>query len=237
MASKKLQKKTVRPVRRRKVTVNEVPFEEQMTEEERPVDSLNSPEVKPQDKNRSIYGAVAIAIILAGVYLVKNGYIVAAMVNGKPIFSWQVTKILYNRYGQQTLEGVITESLIDTEAAKKNISVSQQDVDAQEKQVLKSFGNSVSLDDLLKYQGLTKSDFDSQIRLQLTVEKLVGSDVKVTDAEVTNYLATESGTLTATTEAEMKDEAREKIRQDMISKRVQPWFSKIRESAKIIRFP
>ena len=47
--------------------------------------------------------------------------------------------------------------------------------------LVKTLGPDVKLDDLLKYQGMTKTDFENQIRLQLTVEKILGKDVAVAE--------------------------------------------------------
>ena len=55
---------------------------------------------------------------------------------------------------------------------------------------------------------MTKTDFENQIRLQLTVEKILGKDVAVADTEVDDFIAKNRTTMTATGEAELRGEAR-----------------------------
>jgi hypothetical protein len=198
------------------------------------------PEMVPMNqssKNRSaLYGGIVVVAVIAGVILFKNGLLLSAVVNGRPIFSWQLGSQLMSRYGKQTLEGMITEKMIDGEAMKNNVSISQSDIDAREQEMIKQFGPNVKLDDLLKYQGLTKADLDSQIRIQLEVEKILSKDVKVSDSDVSNYIASNSGKLTATDEAAMKDEARKALTQEELTKKIQPWFNELKNKSKIVRF-
>ncbi len=179
---------------------------------------------------------VILLLTLVGVFLVNKGGILAAVVNGKPIFRWQLNKILVNRYGKQTLEGMISEALIAQEAKKEGIVISQEDVDSKVKAVVKGLGQNVSLDDVLKFQGMTRADFESQIRLQLTVERLLGKSITITEGDVDAYIATNSATLTATEPAVLREEARKAILNTKINEKLQPWFLDLEQKAKILRF-
>jgi len=186
--------------------------------------------------SRNLIGLFLIILILIAVFLVRKGYILSALVNGRPIFGWNLNRILNQRYGKQTLEAMITESLIEYEAEKNGISVTAQDIEARQNEILKNIGSEVSIDDLLKYQGLTREDFENQLKIQLAVEKILIKDINVTDSEVDNFIATNSTRLNATDAAELKIEAKKAITDERISKKMQSWFNDIREKAKIIRF-
>ena len=182
---------------------------------------------------------VAIIVIVLGlvaIFMSNKGLLVAALVNGKPIFRWQLTRVLTSRFGGQTLESMISQALIDEEARKAGISVPQEDIAKKESDLVQSLGGSMSLDDVLKYQGMTKADFEDQLRLQITVEKLLGKDITITDDEITNYIATSGSTLTATDEAGLREEAKQAIFSQQINEKLQTWFSEIRTKAKILRF-
>lgn len=182
---------------------------------------------------------VALVVLVLGliaIFVSNKGLLVAGMVNGKPIFRWELNSVLVSRFGKQTLEGMISERLISQEAARAGVSVSQAELDAKTKLLVDSLGGGMSIDQLLSYQGMTRADFDSQLRLQLTVEKLLGKDIRVTDDEIANYIATNSATLTATDEAGIKEEARQAIMSQRISEALQPWFTDIKEKANILRF-
>jgi hypothetical protein len=185
--------------------------------------------------NNAKIGIILIVLVLLGVLLVRKGYIVAATVNNQPIFSWSLTSALMNRYGKQTLEGMITEQLIYQEAAKNNVSVSADDLKIREEEMVKNIGADVKLDDLLKYQGMTRADFDSQVKLQLLVEKILGKDVNFTDAQLDNFISTSSAMLVATDSAQRKVEAKKVLTEQEINAKIQPWLLELKNNAKILR--
>ncbi|MEK7119905.1 MAG: hypothetical protein AAB889_05290, partial [Patescibacteria group bacterium] len=94
----------------------------------------------------------------------------------------------------------------------------------------------VNIDDLLKYQGMTKSDFENQIRMQLTVEKVLGRDLVITDTDIDNFIATNRATLVSTEAAALRQEAKNAITSQKVSEKLQPWFMELKDKAKILRF-
>lgn len=182
------------------------------------------------------YIIAVLAVILVLAFATNKGFVVAAIVNGKPIFRWTLSKTLMSKFGTQTLESMITEDLISQEAKKANITVSQIEIDAKEQEILTSFGGGVTLPDLLKFQGMTKEDLDSQVGLQLKITKLLGKDIAITDSDITDYISKNKDQLTATGEAELKTEARDAILNQKIGEKVQPWFTELRSKANILKF-
>ncbi|MCX6793705.1 MAG: SurA N-terminal domain-containing protein [Candidatus Gottesmanbacteria bacterium] len=193
----------------------------------------------PQPARRFPLTKIALIIVVLGlvaIFVSNKGLLVAAVVNGRPIFRWQLNSVMTSRYGQQTLDSMISQTLIDEEAGKAGISVAATDIAKKESDLVKSLGGNVSIDDVLKYQGMTKADFEDQLRLQLTVEKLLGKDITITDADVDAYIATNQATLTATDEAGLKEEAKQAIFSQQINDKLQTWFSEVKTKAKILRF-
>jgi hypothetical protein len=180
--------------------------------------------------------SIILGIIILFLVALYRGWVVSAIVNGKPIFRWTVSSTLMSRFGQETLENMITERLIADEANKSNIEVTQSEIDAKEQEILNSFGGNVTLDEVLQYQGMTKTDFDEQIKLQMLLTKLIGKDIVITDDEIANYRATNSATLVATDEAGLQAEAREAILTQQVGEKIQPWFTDLRNKAKIFKF-
>lgn len=187
-------------------------------------------------ENTKLLYLIVLVLALGALLLTNKSLLVSAVVNGKPIWSWQLNKTMSSRFGKQTLEGMISESLIADEARKSGVVVAQSDIDAKQAEVLKSLGGNVKLDDLLKYQGMTKSDFDNQIRLQLTVQKILGKDMVISDTDVDNFIASNAAQLVATEEAMMRTEARQAIMDQKIGEKLQPWFLELKQKAKILRF-
>ena len=180
--------------------------------------------------------AIVLGVIILLLVAINRGWIVSAIVNGKPIFRWTVNSTLMSRFGQQTLENMITERLIADEAKKAKVVVTKTEIDAKEQEILKSFGGNVTLDEVLTYQGMTKADFDEQIKLQMLLTKLIGKNIVITADDIANYRATNSATLVATDEASIQAEAREAILTQQVSEKIQPWFTELRSKAKIFKF-
>ena len=178
----------------------------------------------------------ALVVILGGLLLTNKGILFAAIVNGKPIFSWELNHMLKARFGEQTLEGMIGERLVFEEAQNKGVSVSQEEMDAKKAEIVASLGGDAQFEDLLKFQGMTREDFEHQIRLQLLVQKLLGNDVEVTEEEVDAYIANNRAMLTATDPAQLRTEARTVILDQKVSEKIQPWFLELKENAKVMRF-
>ena len=196
----------------------------------------------PSGRMKSVWGSprvrwllLALLVILVGFFLVKKGYVVAAVVNGKPIFRWELNKQLATRFGQQTLESMITERLITGAAQKEGVITSQADVDAKVVSITQTLGPDVNLEELLQYQGMTKEDFENQIRLQLTVEKVLGKCVTVEESEIDTFIQGNRETMTATDEASLRSEARNTLLSQKTSEKMQPWLMELRDKAKITK--
>lgn len=179
---------------------------------------------------------IGLGVLLLVLGSVNKGLVLAAVVNGQPIFSWQLNNTLRTRYGQQTLEGMIGEVLIEKEAQKSGVVISSEEIQAKQKEILSSLGTEVSLTDFLQFQGLTEADFNQQLRVQLTVEKLLSKDLTVTDADIDNYIATSSSLLTATEPAALREEARKAIVGNAVSEKLQSWFLDLRQQSNVVKF-
>jgi hypothetical protein len=179
---------------------------------------------------------VVLVLLLIGVVAARKGLLFAAMVNGKPIFRWDLSNVLMSRYGTQTLEGMISEKLIDDAAQKEGVNVSKSDMDTKTNQLVKSLGGSVDIDQVLKIQGMTRADFDKQLKMQLTVEKIVGKGLTITDNDADMFIATNRAQLTATTEADMRSEAKTMLLEKEVQEKFQSWFTDLKAKAQIVRF-
>lgn len=179
-------------------------------------------------------GLMAIALLI--LVSANKGLIVAAIVDGRPIFSWQLNSTLRTRYGQQTLEGMIGEVLIQKEAQKAGVTVSADDLKGKQKEILSSLGTEVSLEDFLKFQGMTETDFNQQLKMQLTVERLLTKNMNVSEADIDNFIATNSATLMATEPAKLREEAKKAIMNNEVSEKLQPWFLELRQKSTVMKF-
>lgn len=208
-------------------------------DEKREEENLFHFEDSAPKKKRPMWHIMVVVLLivgLIGLLITNRSMFIAAIVNGQPIFRWDLNSVLATRYGQQTLDGMLTERLIADEAKKTNISISQAEIDARGEEILKSFGSTLSVEEFLKLQGLSKAEFDTQLKLQLTVQKILSKDLVITDTDISNYIASNSATLIATEPGAMKEEAKNAILDMHVSEKFQTWIQEIREKASIQRF-
>jgi len=219
---------------KRKTTKIELPKEFDVSA---PSDHKCSGCCSPLNKiSKTGYAAIIFTAVILFLIAINRGLVFAAIVNGKPIFRSTLIKTLTTRYGQQTLDNMISERLIADEAKKLGVTVTKEEIDTKEQDILKSFGGNVTIDEILKYQGMTKTDFDEQIRLQMLLTKLIGKNITISDDDISNYIATNSAVLTATDEAGMRTEAKDAILMEKVGEQIQTWFTDLKNKAKIMKF-
>ncbi|HEY4523554.1 MAG TPA: SurA N-terminal domain-containing protein [Candidatus Paceibacterota bacterium] len=132
---------------------------------------------------------VLCVLALGGFAYYYKGLIIAATVNGMPISRLSVIQELEKTSAKQVLDAMINKKLIESEAAKKGIAVSDDEIQAELIRVennIKLQGS--TLDAALKSQGLTIDYLKQEIITQKKLEKLLGDKVKVTDVEIDKYI-------------------------------------------------
>lgn len=198
----------------------------------------SAPAQKPTKFRRS-YVLIALGIIALGVLLyLGRGLFVAAVVNGQPISRWTIIKEAEKQSGRQALDTTVRNTLIEQEARKANVTVSNQEIDDEIKKVESSLSKQgQKLDDVLAMQGMTREDLRRLIRLDKLVGKIVGRDVKVTDEEVNDYLTKNKELLPQNqSEDELKKTATEQIKQQKLNDKIRTWLESLQTKAKIMYF-
>lgn len=196
----------------------------------------NLPAGKAGKKAVTLLG-LGIILVVALLYFFK-GLFIAAMVNGEPISRVSVIKELEKQSGKATLESLITKKLILQEAKNRNIEIGQKEIDAEIKKIETNLkGQGTTLDQALSLQGMTKDQLISEVRLQLAIQKLVSSDVKITDKEVADFLTTNKGQFPeGASEEEMKKEATEQIKSQKLQEKTQAFLADLQKKAKVLKF-
>ena len=187
----------------------------------------------PKKKWTFIIGFV-IVLLLILVYL-NLGIFLAATVNGQPITRLQLAKELEKQGGKQVLDSIITQKLIDQEAKKKGIVVSQQDLDNEIKAIesqLKAQGT--DLDTALAFQGQTRAQLQDSLKLKIQVEKLIADKISISEEEITTYFNENKTSFVENAKLEdVKSQITETIRQTKLSQEYQTWLQELKSISKI----
>ncbi|MFA6017385.1 MAG: SurA N-terminal domain-containing protein [Patescibacteria group bacterium] len=182
-----------------------------------------------------------IVLVVVGLIYFGTKMFFAASVNGQLINRLTVIKELEKQGGQKTLDTIILKTLIGQEAKKRKLSVSAADVSAEISKIEKNVtSQGTTLDALLQQQGMTKSDLEDEIRIQLLVTKMVDNNITVTDKEVTDYLESQkqqTSLSSAQPAPELtKDQAVAAIKQQKLQAEIQKFVADLKAKAKINYF-
>lgn len=174
---------------------------------------------------------IILLIILLG--LLKNQF-VAASVNGKQINRLELIRELEKKEGKRALENLISEELILQEAEKRNVSVTNEEVDREIGTIEKTIKNQgQNLDDLLTLQGLTRQQLNDEVRVQLVLKRLVGK-TEVTDKEVEEYIEKNKESIPADAKMdEIKSQVKTQLEQDKVNQKIQSFVEELRKNARI----
>lgn len=188
-------------------------------------------------------------LILAGIILLAialmvyfRGFFVVATINGKPIDRLTYMKEVEGIYvsearttaGKQALNQLVTKTLLEQEAQKKNISVSEKDIDKEVEATRKQLeASGQNLESALSMQGDSLANYRERIKLQKLLEKLVGT-IEVTDKEVADYVAKNAESIPeGMKEEDVTTQAKEAIKQEKFNTKVQSLIQTLQKNAKI----
>lgn len=182
---------------------------------------------------------IVAGIVLLGVLLfLGRSFFVAATVNGEPLSRVAIIKELEAQNGKATLDRIITKKLVMQEAAKKKITASSADIDKEIARIEKQFKDQgQDLNQLLEAQGISKTQFKEEVKIQLLVEKMLGDQVKVTDEEFNQFLEQNKDLLANEKDQDQaKQQYRAQLEQQKLAQKYQEWVATLKKNAKIQHF-
>ncbi len=96
---------------------------------------------------------------------------------------------LYLMTEQRVVNQLIVQELLEQEAAKRGIKVTNKDVDAAMKKVIDQMGGRDRLLEVLKNNGVSVAQFKKDLKNQVKMQKLADSagNIKVTDKDCENF--------------------------------------------------
>lgn len=201
-----------------------------------------SPNVTVKFPKRLFQYALIVLVIVGLIYFAGKTFI-AATANGQLISRLSVIKTLEKQGGKTTLDTIILKALINQEAKKRKINISESEMNTEITKIEANVtSQGTTLDALLLQQGMTKKDLTEEIKVQLLVTKMAGSNISISEKEVSDYLASqkEQSSLSSTTEEAApeitKEQAKEAIKQQKLQEKIQTFVADLKAKAKINYF-
>ena len=195
-------------------------------------------ERKPVRIKRSYVLLIAGVILFSLFLYFFRGWFVAAVVNGQPISRISVINEAEKQSGKQAMDTLVRNSLIEQEARKNNVTVTDKEVNDEIKKVEEQLAKQgQKIDQVLAMQGMSKEDLRGLIRLDKMVGKIVGKEVKVSDAEVNAYIEKNKDALPeGQDEAALKASVKEQLTQQKLNEKVRIWLDNLQKKANIMYF-
>lgn len=124
---------------------------------------------------------------------------VVATVGDVDITKDELYNLLVEQYGEESLNALISEKIIGLEIEKANIEVTEEEIDKEFVNMENYYGGPEVLAKTMLSQNVTRDEMDENIKINLSMKKLVASDIVVTDEEIEEFYA-ENGEMFNTAE-------------------------------------
>jgi foldase protein PrsA len=134
-----------------------------------------------------ILAAALIVVLIVQPFKKDDSKIAVATVNGTDITKAQLYDKLVEAGGESTLQNLITTTLVDQEAKKANITVTDEDINQEIADLTTQFGGEEALNSALQQSSMTLDDLKKQMPLQVEIRKLVEPKVTITDEDISKY--------------------------------------------------
>ncbi|RID85084.1 foldase [Peribacillus asahii] len=135
-----------------------------------------------------LVGAVVIAALIVAAMITstaKNETV--ATVDGSKITKEELYDELVASYGTDTLNTMITNKMIELEAKKQNVTVSDEDIQKELDVLTEQYGDEETLKSQLEASGSSMDDLKDDIVQYLQTRKLIEPSIKITDEEIKTY--------------------------------------------------
>ena len=94
---------------------------------------------------------------------------------------------MQKQYGSTVVQSLITTSVIEQEAKKQDVTVTQKEIDAEVKTQATQYGGTEGLKSALESSNMTMADFEESVKTYIQTQKLMEPTLEITDAKLKAY--------------------------------------------------
>jgi foldase protein PrsA len=110
-----------------------------------------------------------------------------ASVGGENINKDELYSLLVKQYGDEALDALVTDKIIELESKKQKISISDKEKEEELKDLKKSYGGEEGFKAALEQSGVTESGIAEDIEKYLKTEKLLEPRIDLKEDEIKAY--------------------------------------------------
>ncbi|WP_342043653.1 peptidylprolyl isomerase [Bacillus sp. OTU2372] len=140
-------------------------------------------------KNKPLSALLLVFIIAAGVFLTftLNQDDAVATINGEKITKDELYTKLVKQYGSDTVDQMINDKIVETEAEKKKITVSNSTINSEIDKLKEQYGGENAFNQALVNNNTTLSALKNDVKNYLLIKKLLEPEIKITEDEMKTY--------------------------------------------------
>lgn len=136
-----------------------------------------------------LWTAIIAAVAAAGFFFATAGSSAEtiATVGGTKITKDDLYQSLVEMYGPDATESLIADQIVEKEAAKEKVTVTDKEIQEELDATIESYGGEEAYTSALESSGMTEKDMKKDIKVYLQTVKLIESRVTITDEEIETY--------------------------------------------------
>jgi len=135
----------------------------------------------------AILAVLLIASLLFHFYGNRTDSEAVAVVNGVKITKDELLNVLVDYGGADVLDDLIRQEVIRQGIEAAGATASDEEVRARLEKFAEAYGSMEFFLDELAYYGYTEDEIRDQLARQISIEKIVGADVELTEEEIASY--------------------------------------------------
>jgi foldase protein PrsA len=143
-------------------------------------------------KNKWI-ASIAVSLLIGGGVgwgvssFVSGSSETVATVNGEHVTKEELYNALATQYGSQTIDFLITNTLIDQETKKEKITASDKEIEHEVEAIQNQYGDKKQFEEALKSSGTSLEELKKDVERTVKLKKMLSKNLTVTEDEMETY--------------------------------------------------
>ena len=193
---------------------------------------------KMNERTKKIFIVILSVLVLIGLLFNFKHLFLVAIVDKQPIFRLALDRELEKQGGQQVLDTMINQALVLQEARRLKVNVTQTEIEAKVAEVTSQIeAQGSNLESFLTTQGLSRKDFEKQVKIQLIIDEIIGKKIEISEEELSTYFEENKDYFEAGTKFEdVRAQIEEELKQQEVVTQFQKWIEEVKTKTTIYNF-
>lgn len=163
---------------------------------------------------------------------------IAGTVNKSPIYRTELNAKMAEKYGEQTLEEIVSERLLAENLKKYNITVTDQEVQDELTKIKAQYGGEEQFKAAIVQFGMTEEKAIQSIKQSIGLKKIIETQnkIEIKDEDISKYFTENKDSFTGKKLEDVSVEIKDILYQQEVYSLSQDWYSQVRKDASVSNF-